>query len=169
MVTREQDHDCQSRWLRTSPTCLTMQAQDGELEAEKMQCSMPNLRRSPLLIALSLLAILPGSQAASLISQPNFNTQQTARDAIRILQILNPAGTHLDDAVRNMQQAGFRCQPLSSAAVGYQSSILCTISTPNIPPSASAPPAPVLWTVSLDSQDGTMLDKLQISRTPRDL
>lgn len=146
-----------------------MQAQDGELEAEKMQCSMPNLRRSPLLIALSLLAILPGCQAANLTPRPNFNTQQTARDANRTLQILNPAGTHLDDAVRNMQQAGFQCQILSTAAAGYQSSILCTTSTPNTPPSASAPPAPVLWTVSLDSQDGTMLDKLQASRTPKDL
>ena len=134
-----------------------------------MLCSMPNLRSSSLLIAFSLLVILQGCKAVNLMPHPNFNTQQTARDANRTLQILNPAGTHLDEAVRNMQQAGFQCQPLSSAAAGYHSSILCTISTPNMPSSTSAPPAPILWTVSLDSQDGKMLDKLHASRSPKDL
>lgn len=133
-----------------------------------MQCSMSNLR-PPLLIALSFLAILQGCQAVNLVPHKKFNTQQTARDANRALQILNPVGTHLDDAVRKMQQTGFQCQPLSTAAIGYQRSILCTISTPNMPPTTSAPPAPVLWTVSLDSQDGKILDRLQASRTPKDL
>ena len=134
-----------------------------------MQHTMPGLQRNPVLIAFALAAILQGCQAASLTPQPSFDTQQTAAAANRALQRLNPAGTRLDDAARNMEQAGFQCQPLATAAAGYQLSMLCTVSTINTPSIASASPTPVLWPVALDSVDAHTLSNLHASRSPKDL
>lgn len=134
-----------------------------------MQHTMPGLRRNPVLIAFALAAMLQGCQATSLTPQPSFDTQQTAADANRALQRLNPTGTRLDDAARNMEQAGFQCQPLATAPAGYQLSMLCTVSTISTPSTASASPTPVLWTVALDSGDGYTLSNLHASRSPKDM
>lgn len=100
--------------------------------------------------------------------RPGFNTQQSARNANQSLQASNPVGTRVNDAVRNMEHAGFQCQPMAPAE-GYQSSMLCTLSTPTTQPNATAPPTPVFWTVALDSEDGQTLSRLKASRTPKDL
>jgi hypothetical protein len=132
-------------------------ASQGAFGGGCMQHTMPGLRRNPTLITFTLAAMLQGCQATSLTPQPGLDTQQTAADANRALQRLNPAGTRLDDAARNMEQAGFECQPLATAAAGYQLSMLCTVSTINTPSTTSASPPPILWTVALDSGDGQTL------------
>lgn len=126
-------------------------------------------RSRSALFAFLLFATLQGCQAVNQTAQPRFNTQQSARDANQSLQASNPTGTRLDEAVRNMEQIGFQCQPLAAAADGYQNSMLCSLSTPKTAPSDAAPPTPVLWTVSLDSEDGQTLSRLVASRTPKDL
>ena len=134
-----------------------------------MQHAMPALPRNPGLITVALVAMLQGCQATSPMPQASFDTQQTAADANRALQRLNPTGTRLDEAARNLQQAGFQCAPLAAAPAGYQRSMLCTVSASNVGSSASAPITPILWTVALDSDDGQTLSNLKTSRMPKDL
>jgi hypothetical protein len=134
-----------------------------------MQHAMPALLRNPGLITVALVAMLQGCQATSPMPQVSFDTQQTAADANRTLQRLNPTGTRLDEAARNVQQAGFQCAPLAAAPADYQRSMLCTVSASNVGSSASTPTTPILWTVALVSDDGQTLSDLQASRMPKDL
>jgi hypothetical protein len=131
----------------------------------------PSPRSRYALFFASLLVATPGCSAVNQNASRNFNPQQSAGEATRQLQSSNPAGTPLDEVVRNLEQAGFQCQELTTASTGYRTSLLCTQAPPSVQPAptASDPPTPVHWTVSVDSQDGKSVSRLQANRYPKDL
>lgn len=100
-----------------------------------------------------------------------FDPQQSAPAATQQLQALIPPTTRLDAAVQRLEQNGFECRQLATANAGSRISFLCLLGPDNVQSqaSASAPPTPVHWTVSLDSNDGETTSRLQASRYPKDL
>lgn len=104
-------------------------------------------------------------------SPHDFNTQQSAAAAMRELQSAHPAGSLLATAQEKLEGFGFHCQPTSSAAAGYKTSVLCTLhaAKDNARPLVTSPPVPVLWNVGFHSADGIHIDRLVVNRAPQDI
>ena len=106
-------------------------------------------------------------------SSAGFNPQQTLHDAKETLGHAITPGIALGEAVRILQSNNFTCRNTevdSTSATGH--SMLCTLATTNAgdsPAASTASPAPVNWFVTLDSNDGATLNRIDIQRYPEDI
>lgn len=105
--------------------------------------------------------------------QHGFNTQQSAAEArVQIGQWVSP-GTTLADAVARMRSEGFDCRDIQPISAEHKHAVDCTIQAvpDNRRPDErmAAPPAPVNWSVILNSRDGVALSDVQVARSPKDI
>lgn len=104
--------------------------------------------------------------------QEKFHPQQSTKEAKLQLASWIPESATLADAVKTLESRGFECQETQPAAADVRAAMLCTFRPTAVPPPAqreTAPPTPVHWFVTLNSNDGTKISGILVGRTPRDL
>lgn len=99
-------------------------------------------------------------------STGSFRDQQSTAEARAQLEKWITPGISITEAVSKLESQGFHCQNTMPPSRDIKSSFFCIYSTP--PPSEDrivTPQAPVSWTVSLDSEDGTTVRNFQVTRS----
>lgn len=129
--------------------------------------------RSAYLLTISLLTVTGCSAMTAITdSPPIFRLQQSTADARAQVASWVPIGVSLSDATRVLSSQGFTCNPTEPSTQTLRSSTLClnAASMESIPEQrTTAPPTPVNWFITLDSEDGDSVSAVQVARTPKDI
>ena len=124
-----------------------------------------------VLIALLLLTSETGCSAMNDSAQQTsrFHEQQSSASGKAEVGQWAGHGSVLTEAVERLRSKGFQCQPSQPQVPSVKAAYYCSLQTPAPPPTdplVTAPPAPVFWTVTLESEDGVRVHKLDVVRTP---
>ncbi|MGE6333870.1 hypothetical protein [Stenotrophomonas sp. NPDC077659] len=97
--------------------------------------------------------------------------QSTVAGKAQLGQWAGP-GSVLAEAVQHLRAKGFDCQPSQPQAPTIKAAFYCSLQSPPPLPAdqrVTAPPTPVHWIVTLESEDGVRVQHLDVSRTPAHL